>query len=100
MESEMNGEQDGWRAKLKTKRAVLGITLAGCIATTAAPAFAHVVLDVDAGKAGSYFRAEFRVGHGCGIVSATGPPVSSQGGLSREERKRRTSSPCPVRSRR
>jgi uncharacterized protein YcnI len=28
-------------------------------------AFAHVVVDPKSGEAGSYFRAAFRVGHGC-----------------------------------
>ena len=40
-------------------------TVAACLVTAASASFAHVVLGTDTARAGSYFRADFRVGHGC-----------------------------------
>ncbi len=44
--------------------------LAALLACAAAPARAHVVLDTATAVAGSYFKANLRIGHGCG-TSAT-----------------------------
>lgn len=39
---------------------------AGLLCATALPAAAHVVLEYQVANAGSYYKATFKVGHGCG----------------------------------
>ena len=56
-------------------RICFGVALAGALALAGASACAHVVLDRGAAPAGSYFRADFRLGHGCDGSSTTSVTV-------------------------
>lgn len=42
------------------------ICAAGILCATALPAAAHIVLEYQVANAGSYYKATFKVGHGCG----------------------------------
>lgn len=49
--------------------------VAACLAAAATASSAHIVLGTDTARAGSYFRADFRVGHGCAGSATTAVTV-------------------------
>ncbi len=52
--------------KIKPNKTSLAACVSALLCTASQPAAAHVVLEYQVANAGSYYKATFKVGHGCG----------------------------------
>ncbi len=52
--------------KTKLNQTVLAVFTSALLCAASLPAAAHVVLEYQVANAGSYYKATFKVGHGCG----------------------------------